>query len=64
MTHAVIRQRNVRPDSPDFRDLPFRPNIAVAPQPELFPAFTLNIKNQHDRRGNIAVYALFHGATL
>ena len=38
--------RNVRPDSIDFRDLPFRPNIAVAPKPALFPDVHLPVKNQ------------------
>lgn len=42
------RVRSVRPDSIDFRDLPFRPNVAVAPKPALFPEFALPIKNQHD----------------
>lgn len=48
MTKAATRKLNVRPDSPDFRDLPFRPNIALAPQPELFPEYLLGIKNQED----------------
>lgn len=42
------RIRSVRPDSIDFRDLPFRPNVAVAPKPALLPEFTLPVKNQHD----------------
>ncbi|HEY9199843.1 MAG TPA: C1 family peptidase [Gammaproteobacteria bacterium] len=42
------RPRTVRPDSIDFRDLLFRPNVSVAPQPTLFPDCALPIKNQHD----------------
>lgn len=38
--------RNVRPDAVDFRDLPFRPNIALPPQAELFPGKPLPVKNQ------------------
>jgi Papain family cysteine protease len=48
MTKSPTRKLNVRPDSPDFRDLPFRPNIALAPQPELFPEYLLGIKDQND----------------
>ena len=40
------RVRNVRPDALDFRDLPFRANVAVAPQPQLFPAIRLPAKDQ------------------
>jgi hypothetical protein len=40
------RKLPVRPDRLDFRDLPFRPNIALAPPPELFPAHPLPIKDQ------------------
>lgn len=42
--------RNVRPDAVDFRDLPFRPNVAVAPAPRLFPkkGMQLAVKNQGD----------------
>lgn len=40
--------RNVRPDAVDFRDLPFRPNIALPPTPQLFPKkeMQLPVKNQ------------------
>lgn len=38
--------RNVRPDSIDFRDLMFRPNIGVSPQPTWFPDQRLPVKNQ------------------
>ncbi len=40
--------RNVRPDAVDFRDLPFRPNIALPPAPQLFPGakMQLPVKNQ------------------
>lgn len=40
------RVRNVRPDALDFRDLPFRANVAVAPQPRLFPSIRLPVKDQ------------------
>jgi hypothetical protein len=40
------RVRNVRPDALDFRDLPFRPNVAVAPRPGLFPSIRLPVKDQ------------------
>jgi hypothetical protein len=43
---AAKRVRNVRPDALDFRDLPFRANVAVAPQPRLFPSIRLPIKDQ------------------
>ncbi len=42
------RVRSVRPDALDFRDLPFRPNIAVTPRPRLFPTLQLGVKNQED----------------
>jgi hypothetical protein len=38
----------VRPDALDFRDLPFRPNIAVTPEPRLFPRLQLEVKNQEE----------------
>lgn len=38
--------RVARPDSPDSRDRPFRPNVGVAPSPTMFPARTLPVKNQ------------------
>jgi len=40
------RVRNVRPDAVDFRDLPFRANVAVAPPPQLFPSISLPAKDQ------------------
>lgn len=46
MAESSIRVRNVRPDALDFRDLPFRPNVAVAPQPRLFPSVRLPVKDQ------------------
>lgn len=38
--------RNVRPDELDFRDVSFRPNVAVAPRPTLFPEFHPAVKDQ------------------
>ncbi len=38
--------RNVRPDAVDFRDLPFRPNIALPPATQLFPKLRLAVKDQ------------------
>jgi hypothetical protein len=38
--------RNVRPDEIDFRDLSFRPNVAVAPRPTLFPELHPAVKDQ------------------
>jgi hypothetical protein len=38
--------RNVRPDEIDFRDLAFRPNVAVAPRPTLFPDVRPAVKDQ------------------
>lgn len=46
MSRRPARKRTVRPDRLDFRDLPFRPNIALAPPPELFPARPLTVKDQ------------------
>jgi hypothetical protein len=43
---SAKRVRNVRPDALDFRDLPFRPNVAVAPRPSLFPSIRLPVKDQ------------------
>ncbi|MBI5040307.1 MAG: C1 family peptidase [Gammaproteobacteria bacterium] len=48
MKKSPVRKRSVRPDTPDFRDLPFRPNIALAPQAALFPDIALGVKNQLD----------------
>jgi hypothetical protein len=44
----VKRKLVARPDIPDFRDLPFRPMVSVAPQPTLFPNFQLPVRNQGD----------------
>ena len=46
MAQNSKRVRNVRPDALDFRDLPFRANVAVAPQPRLFPSLRLPVKDQ------------------
>ena len=46
MADRSKRVRNVRPDALDFRDLPFRPNVAVAPQPRLFPSIRLPVMDQ------------------
>jgi len=43
-----VRRLNVRPDRIDFRDLPFRPNVSVAPRPTLFPELALRVKSQED----------------
>ncbi len=43
-----VRRLNVRPDRIDFRDLLFRPSIAVSPKRTLFPDLALRIKNQGD----------------
>lgn len=48
MASRIKRARNVRPDTLDFRDLPFRANVAVAPRPGLFPAIRLPAKDQGD----------------
>lgn len=40
--------RVARPDPPDSRDRPFRPNVGRAPAPTLFPALGLPVKNQGD----------------
>jgi hypothetical protein len=42
------RVRNVKPDAVDFRDLPFRPAIGVAPALSRFPDYPLPVKNQLD----------------
>jgi hypothetical protein len=48
MARKPTRKRTVRPDSVDFRDLPFRPNIGVVPKPSLFPTLHLAVKDQED----------------
>ncbi|HET7792912.1 MAG TPA: C1 family peptidase [Rhizobacter sp.] len=40
--------RVARPDPPDSRDRPFRPNVARAPAATLFPSVALPVKNQGD----------------
>lgn len=40
--------RVARPDPPDSRDRPFRPNVGKAPKPTLFPEPGLSIKDQGD----------------
>ena len=40
------RVRNVRPDTIDFRDLPFRPSIAITPKPAVLPEIPLKVKSQ------------------
>lgn len=42
------RARSVRPDSVDFRDLLFRPNVGIPPRPTWFPDIRLPVKNQRD----------------
>jgi Papain family cysteine protease len=44
----IRRVRSVRPDALDFRDLAFRPNVAVTPRSTLFPALQLAVKHQED----------------
>jgi hypothetical protein len=39
-------KRVARPDPPDARDRPFRPNVAVSPSPTLFPKRLLPVKHQ------------------
>jgi hypothetical protein len=39
-------QRVARPDPPDARDRPFRPNVAVAPAPSMFPKPLLPVQHQ------------------
>ena len=46
MATSSKRVRNVRPDALDFRDLPFRANVAVVPPPQLFPSISLPAKDQ------------------
>ena len=38
--------RVARPDSIDFRDRPFRPNVSVTPQLQLFPKHAFEVMNQ------------------
>jgi hypothetical protein len=40
--------RVAKPDPPDARDRPFRPDVSRAPSPTLFPAKPLPLKNQGD----------------
>jgi hypothetical protein len=41
-------KRVARPDAPDARDRPFRPNVAVTPAAALFPKRLLPVKHQGD----------------
>lgn len=41
-------KRVARPDALDTRDRPFLPNVAVAPQPRVFPRVRLPVKDQGD----------------
>lgn len=41
-------KRVARPDPPDARDRPFRPNVGVAPAASLFPKPLLTVKHQGD----------------
>ncbi len=45
---TALFMRVARPDSPDSRDRPFRPNVGRAPALTLFPALGLPVKNQGD----------------
>ncbi|MBC7955025.1 MAG: C1 family peptidase [Cytophagales bacterium] len=45
---AALFMRVARPDPPDSRDRPFRPNVGHPPAATLFPAQGLAIKNQGD----------------
>ena len=45
---ARLFMRVARPDPPDSRDRPFRPNVSRAPAPTLFPALGLSVKDQGD----------------
>jgi hypothetical protein len=45
---TALFMRVARPDPPDSRDRPFRPNVGRAPAPTLFPAQGLPVKNQGD----------------
>lgn len=47
-TTAPHWKRVARPDPPDARDRPFRPNVAVAPAASLFPSPLLPVKHQGD----------------
>ncbi|HEX3141705.1 MAG TPA: C1 family peptidase, partial [Rhizobacter sp.] len=45
---TALFMRVARPDPPDSRDRPFRPNVSLAPAATLFPATPLPVKNQGD----------------
>lgn len=45
---SALWRRAARPDPPDARDRPFRPNVAVAPAASLFPKPLLPVKHQGD----------------
>ncbi|MEO8152428.1 MAG: C1 family peptidase [Rhizobacter sp.] len=44
----ALFMRVARPDPPDSRDRPFRPNVGKPPAPTFFPALGLTVKNQGD----------------
>ena len=41
-----VWQRVARPDSIDFRDRRYLPNVALAPAPSLYPAESMPVKHQ------------------
>lgn len=43
-----VFMRVARPDPPDARDRPYRPDVSRAPAPTLFPSTHLPVKNQGD----------------
>lgn len=45
---ATLFMRVARPDPPDARDRPFRPQVGLAPAAELFPSAPLPVKDQGD----------------
>ena len=56
------------PDALDFRDRPFRPNVAQAPRPSVFPTFQPAVKNQGQTNActgfalSVVVESLLHRA--
>jgi hypothetical protein len=47
-TPRLLFMRVARPDPPDSRDRPFRPNVGRTPAPTLFPTQPLPVKDQGD----------------
>lgn len=45
---AALFMRVAKPDPPDARDRPFRPQVALTPAATLFPSTSLPVKNQGD----------------